>query len=80
MFFQEEDIQPVVQVATELFGPVGNMLPSGRFITQNVIIGTREFGKVWYGDIEGTTDYITEMCEVMTKRIGQKVFIVTELF
>ena len=80
MFYTEEDVTPAVQVATELFGPVGNMLEGGRFVTQNVIIGTREFGKLWYGDVEGTVDYVNELCEILSKRINQQVSIVSDQF
>ena len=80
MFWTEEDVEPAVQVATELFGPVGNMLQSGRFVTQNVIIGTREFGKLWYGDVAGTADYVNELCEIMSKRISQQVMVVNDQF
>lgn len=80
MFYTEEDVTPAVQVATELFGPVGNMLEAGRFVTQNVIIGTREFGKLWYGDVEGTVDYVNELCEILSKRINQQVSIVSDQF
>lgn len=80
MFYTEEDVAPAVQIATELFGPVGNMLPDGRFVTKNVIVGTNEFGKLWYGDIEGTPDYVTELCEILSKRINQNVKIVNEFF
>ena len=80
MFYTEEDVEPVVQIATELFGPVGNMLNEGRFVTRNVILGTKEFGRIWYGDVEGTVDYITELCEMFSKRINQQVLVVDENF
>lgn len=80
MFYTEEDIHPAAHIATELFGPVGNMIPAGRSVTQNVIIGTREFGKLWYGDVAGTIDYVKELCEIMTKRIGQQVLVVNDQF
>lgn len=80
MFYTEEDVTPVVRTATELFGPVGNMLETGRFVTQNVIIGTREFGKIWYGDVEGTIDYVNELCEILSKRINQQVMMVDDNF
>ena len=80
MFYTEEDIQPAVQVAIELFGPMGNMLPGGRFVTQDVIIATKEFGKLWYGDVSGTADYVNELCDIMSKRINQRVFIVNDQF
>ena len=80
MFYTEEDVTPAVQTATELFGPGGNMLNEGRFVTRNVIIGTREFGKLWYGDVEGTVDYVNELCEILSKRINQQVLVVDENF
>jgi hypothetical protein len=80
MFYTEEDVTPAVQTAAELFGPVGNMLNEGRFITRNVIIGTREFGKLWYGDVEGTVDYVNELCEILSKRINQQVIVVDDNF
>ena len=80
MFWTDEDVQPAVQVATELLGPVGNMLEPNRFVSQNVIIGTREFGKLWYGDVAGTADYVNELCEIMSKRIGQQVMVVNDQF
>jgi len=80
MFYTDEDVTPAVQVATELFGRVGNMLPEGKFATRNVIIGTREFGKLWYGDVEGTVDYVNELCEILSKRINQQVLVVDDNF
>jgi hypothetical protein len=80
MFWTEEDVSPAVQIAADLFGPVGNMLPEGRFVTKNVIIGANQFGKLWYGDIEGTSDYVSELCDILSKRIGQPVKIVNEFF
>lgn len=79
MFYSEEDIQPAVQVATELFGPVGNMI-YGKNVTKNVLIGTREFGKIWYGDVEGDVEFITGLCSVLSQRIGQTAMVVDETF
>ncbi len=79
MFYTIEDVQPVVQVATELFGPVGNMI-YGKNVTKNVLIGTREFGKIWYGDVEGDVEFITGLCSVLSQRIGQSVMIVDDTF
>ena len=80
MFYTEEDVTPAVQIAVELFGPVGNMLQESRFVTRDVIIGTHEFGKLWYGDVEGTVDYVNELCEILSKRINQQVSIVSDQF
>jgi len=79
MFYTIEDVQPVVQVATELFGPVGNMI-YGKNVTKNVLIGTREFGKIWYGDVEGDVEFITGLCSVLSQRIGQTAMVVDETF
>jgi len=79
MFYSVDDIQPAVQVATELFGPVGNMM-DGKNITKNVLIGTREFGKIWYGDVEGDLEFIMGLCSVLTQRIGQTAMVVEDNF
>jgi hypothetical protein len=79
MFYSVDDIQPAVQVATELFGPVGSMM-DGKNVTKNVLIGTREFGKIWYGDVEGDLEFITGLCSVLTQRIGQTAMVVEDNF
>lgn len=79
MFYTEEDVEPIVQVAVETFGPVGNILEN-KNVMKNIIIGTNEFGKIWYGDIEGDSDYILGLCHVMSQRIGHSVTVVHEFF
>jgi hypothetical protein len=79
MFYLEEDIEPVVQIAKEVLGPVGNML-EGKNVMKNILIGTNRFGKIWYGDIEGDSDYILGLCHVLSQRVGQSVTVVYESF
>ena len=79
MFYTAEDVQPAVQVATELFGPAGTMMEA-KNVTKNVLIGTREFGKIWYGDVDGDVDFINGLCGVLSQRIGQTVMVVDETF
>ena len=79
MFYTEEDVQPIAQVAIEMFGPNGNMM-EGKNITKNVIIGTKEFGKIWYGDVNGDTQYVTDMCSAMSTRVNMAVMQVDESF
>lgn len=79
MFYTAEDVQLAVQVATELFGSVGTMM-EGKNVTKNVLIGTREFGKIWYGDVDGDIEFITGLCSVLTQRIGQTAMVVDETF
>jgi len=79
MFYTIEDIQPVVDVAVELFGKNGTML-DGKNVSKNVIVGTREFGKLWYGDVDGDMDFINGLCSVLSQRIGQTVMVVDDNF
>ena len=79
MFWTEEDVQPIVQIAEEMFGPNGNML-EGKNITKNVLIGTKEFGKIWYGDVDGDVQFVTDMCTAMSTRVSTTVMQVDESF
>lgn len=67
MFYTEEDIQPTVDAVTTLLGPAGNMA-HGRNVLPNVTVSTPPYGKVWYGDYEGTVDELqSRMAEVSVK-------------
>ncbi len=79
MFYTEEDVQPIAQIAVEMFGPNGNML-EGRNITKNVIIGTKGFGKIWYGDVDGDAQFVADMCTTMSTRVNMAVIQVDEWF
>ena len=79
MFYTEEDVEPVAKVAVEMFGPNGNML-DGKNVTKNVFIGTKEFGKIWYGDVDGDAQFVTDMCTAMSSRINMTVMQVNEVF
>lgn len=78
MFWTENDIAPAVQIACELFGPQGNMNET-KTNRRNVIIGTNKFGKLWYGDVDTSTD-INTLLSILTQRIGQPAMIVEEYF
>ena len=78
MFWTEEDIQPAVQVAEELFGQAGTM-SEARNTRRNLIIGTHKFGKIWYGDVDASTD-INGLLAILSQRIGQSAQIVQESF
>lgn len=79
MFYSAEDVQPTVDIAVQLFGRNGNLL-DGKKVTKNVIIGSNEFGKIWYGDIEGDMDYVRSLCAVLSQRTGQKILVVNDRF
>ena len=79
MFYSAEDVQPVADIAVQLFGRNGNLL-EGKNVTKNVIIGSNEFGKIWYGDVDGDMEYVRSLCAVLTQRVGQNISVVTERF
>jgi hypothetical protein len=76
MFWTEEDISPVVQVANSVFGPVGNMSmePNTNY---NVAIETARFGKIWYGDVEGGVETLIRKKQELERLIGEDVAITT---
>ena len=82
MFYTEEDVQPVVTLAEKLFGKVGNMSMEKNTL-YNVSIATREFGKLWYGDIEGSiadTDTLVSKFSELSRFVNQKIYILDDQF
>jgi hypothetical protein len=82
MFYTEEDVQPVVTLAEKLFGKVGNMSMEKNTL-YNVSIATREFGKLWYGDISGNltnTDVLVNSLTELSKFTQQKIYILDDQF
>lgn len=82
MFYSEDDVQPAVNEAIKLFGPVGNMSME-RNTMYNVSIATKEFGKLWYGDIDGArfnTTAIANALAALSKLMQQKVYILDDSF
>ena len=74
MFYVEEDVLPAVKTATELFGQVGNFA-EGKNVARNVSIATRQFGKIWYGDVDATAAEIATKCKDIAQRINQTVYM-----
>lgn len=72
MFYTEEDVTPAVTAAIELFGPVG-AISNDKNVVKNVSIATREFGKLWYGDVDKAT--VKEKCLSLGARINQKIYM-----
>jgi len=67
MFYTEEDVQPAVDMAIELFGTVGN-ISNERSSMKNMVITTDKFGHLWYGDIEDTLDSIRTKCSILSQK------------
>jgi hypothetical protein len=77
MFHSTEDIQPAVDLAVKVCGTMGNMTLS-KHALYNVSVATREFGKLWYGDLE-KNDVVT-IINTISAAINQKVYVLDEQF
>jgi hypothetical protein len=77
MFWQAEDVQPAVNAAVKMFGPQGRM-STGKNVFYNVAVFTREYGKLWYGDI--SKDGISEKLKMLSASINMNVSLVDENF
>jgi hypothetical protein len=79
MFYREEDIQPVVDIIERTLGPQGIMM-SGKNISKNVTVGSPQFGKLWYGDVDGDMDYVQSLCDILSQRTSQNISVVPETY
>lgn len=86
MFYDEVDIDPAINVANSLFGspnkyeeygysfvPVEDQL----HIMKNVSIATKEFGKLWYGDLSETQETLDKI-NILSDSINQRVYIIRD--
>ena len=76
MFYDNEDVSPAVNLAKKLFGS-GNSFEFNRNAHKNMSIMTREFGKIWFGDIE-LTDQVRDNLEKLSVTINQRVYFTRE--
>jgi hypothetical protein len=74
MFYDEVDVESVVTIANEMFGKSGVML-DGKNVMRNVTLATREFGKIWYGDMDTIAMSPQAQCSVLSQRINQTVYM-----
>lgn len=77
MFWQAEDVQPAVNVAVKMFGPQGTM-ETGKNVIYNASIFTREFGKLWYGDL--ITDGLSDRLKALSAAVNMTVYVVDDNF
>lgn len=77
MFYTEEDVQPAVDAAVKIFGKQGSM-DTGKNILYNISIFTREFGKIWYGDV--STFDLKEKLKELSTIINTEIFVIDEQF
>lgn len=72
MFWNEEDIQPTVTMAEQVFGKQGQYQLSP-FVY--VSVETAKFGTIWYGDVSGTTARVKELAEKLAGKLGDKITV-----
>ena len=77
MFYTAEDVSPVVKIVADVFGKVGNM-ETGKNVLYNVSIFSREYGKLWYGDL--VNDEISEKLTALSAKLGMSLSVVDEHF
>jgi len=77
MFWQAEDVQPAVKVVTEVFGPAGRM-ETGKNVLYNISIFSREYGKLWYGDL--VNEGISEKLTTLSTKLGMSLSVVDDNF
>lgn len=78
MFWSEEDVQPAVDMTTEMFGTVGNM-SAEKNVLKNVVIFSKQYGKLWYGDVEDTLDNVQNKCNQISQKFGINVELVNDI-
>jgi hypothetical protein len=72
MFYVEEDLFPAVNQAVSILGRNG-VRRVGKDTEPSVSIATREFGKIWYGDVDRTT--LDTACTMLSERLNQRVYL-----
>ena len=77
MFYTAEDVQPAVNAAVKMFGPQGRM-DTGKNVFYNASVFTKEYGKLWYGDI--SKDGVGEKLKMLSATINMNVSLVDEHF
>lgn len=70
MFWNEDDIQPTVNTAIEIFGTQAQYQPEP-FVF--VSIETPKFGPIWYGDISGDYTTVKEKVTQLAGKLGETV-------
>jgi hypothetical protein len=77
MFWQAEDVQPAVKVVAEVFGKVG-VMETGKNVLYNVSIFSRQYGKLWYGDL--INDGISEKLSTLSTKLGMSLSVIDDNF
>lgn len=73
MFWTEEDIQPIVDAAVEVFGK------QGQYFTKPftfIKVESSKFGTVWYGEIEGDISKAKPLLQLLKQKTNEEFSIV----
>lgn len=80
MYYQdEEDVGRANVIAERKLGQRGKYAPRTMNGMINAYVGTREFGTIWYGDIENINEISTTLREI-SREIGQRVYLMNTPF
>ena len=74
MYWTGEDIQPSVDLAEKLFGKSGIYSSNSDTTHSNVVLLTREFGKLWQGNVNFDQKFKNSM-EMLSDTINKKVYL-----
>jgi hypothetical protein len=71
MYWLAEDIRPAVKLSEKLFGPAQTY---GDLTTQHYTIMTREFGKLWTGDLNFNDDVVRNL-EMLSVTLNKTIYL-----
>lgn len=79
MFYCEDDIIPAINAAEKIFGKQ-SQYDLERYedmpVYYNALLVTREFGKLWSGDLKISWDGLQESLNLLSTTINQRVFFI----
>ncbi len=76
MFYTQEDIEPAVRAAEQLFGKQAQYVVNDSKEFVYIGLETPKFGMIWYGDYSGTFAKVSSLADKLSSTIGQKVKVI----
>jgi hypothetical protein len=73
MFWTDEDIQPAVSAAEQIFGKQAQY-HTAPYV--HVAVETPKYGKIWYGDISGTFQTVQEMGSKLATKLNETISVI----
>jgi len=77
MFYTAEDVLPAVSLVESFFGHTGrfNHESNGSPVIKNICLATREYGVLWYGDVDYNTEDFSKHVQFISNSLGQNIFV-----